>query len=123
MRAGGPAADRSPLTRTFVSTTALTRAGGTVTPDFADGAVDLPLQCSGALAAVSRANTIHDGPIFPLLLVLKEPGQEFRPVGGRQCTDPLGQFLHVGLGPCHRVKRTMARSRARVALRPLNPRP
>jgi hypothetical protein len=27
------------------------------------------------------------------------------------------------LGPCHRVKRTMARSRARVALRPLNPRP
>jgi hypothetical protein len=102
---------------TFVSTTALTRAGGTVTPDFADGAVDLPLQRSGALAAVSRANTIHDRPIFLPLLVLKEPGQEFRPVGRRQCTDPLGQFLHIGLGPRHRAKRTMEQSQARVARR------
>ena len=62
----------SPLTRTIVSTTALTCARGTVSPNFADGAVNPGLRGSGALAVFTGPDPVDNRPVFPLLLILQQ---------------------------------------------------
>ena len=103
MRADGPLGDRTALTNTLVSRTALTKPIRSFTPDLSHRPIDLPAEDARIDRASPAPNGIDCGPALVLLLFVDhQAGEEFCPIRRRQGSNPLCQVVHFSLRSLHR---------------------